>query len=308
MDRLTSMTVFARVLELRSFSGAARDLGISQATVSKHVQTLEEWLGRQLLNRTTRRVEPTQDGAAFYARCQRINEEIEDIRTAGSSDTLRGRIRLGCATGYGGCYLGSALGQLMVDHKGLTVEVVPADLSHATPTHGVDAAIVLDNSSFTGLIARDLATLPLITCASPEYLARRGIPRIPSDLADHDCLIDGGAREATWRFRMPGPAGDMETDVEVRCRLASCNLPMLRDAAIGGAGILLTPPNLVLDDINSGRLAPVLQDTPPVPVTMRAVYTPERHLSQRLHGALDALSRALSSVVPSPGMATAVAN
>ena len=303
MDRLTSMAVFARVLELRSFSGAARDLGISQATVSKHVQTLEDWLGRQLLNRTTRRVEPTQDGAAFYARCQRINEEIEDIRTANSSDSLQGRIRLGCATGYGGCYLGSALGQMMVDHSGLSVEVVPADMSHATPTHGVDAAIVLDHSSFSGLLARDLATLPLVACASPEYLARRGIPRIPSDLVEHDCLIDGGARAATWRFRMPGPTGDIETDVEVRCRLASCNLPMLRDAAIGGAGILLTPPNLVLDDINANRLVAILQDTPPVPVTMRAVYTPERHLSQRLHGALDALSLALSSVIPNPGIA-----
>lgn len=308
MDRLTSMTVFARVLELRSFSGAARDLGISQATVSKHVQTLEEWLGRQLLNRTTRRVEPTQDGAAFYASCQRINEEIEDIRTASSGDTLQGRIRLGCATGYGGCYLGSALGQLMVDHKGLSVEVVPADLSHATPTHGVDAAIVLDNSSFAGLLTRDLATLPLIACASPDYLTRRGIPRMPSDLADHDCLIDGGAREATWRFRMPGPAGDIETDVDVRCRLASCNLPMLRDAAIGGAGILLTPPNLVMDDLSASRLVPILQDTPPVPVTMRAVYTPERHLSQRLHGALDALTRALNTVVPNPGIAAVVPN
>jgi len=308
MDRLTSMCVFARVLELRSFSGAARELGISQATVSKHVQTLEEWLGRQLLNRTTRRVEPTQDGAAFYARCQRITEEIDDIRYAGTRESLQGRIRLGCATGYGGCYLGPALGQLMVDHSGLSVEVVPADLSHATPTHGVDAAIVLDHSHFAGLLSRDLATLPLVACASPDYLARRGIPRIPSDLIDHDCLIDGGAREAVWRFRMPGPAGDIESDVDVRCRLASCNLQMLRDAAIGGAGILLSPPTLVMDDLKAERLVAVLQDTPPVPITMRAVYTPDRHLSQRLHGALDALSMALTSVAsgghsPAVGMA-----
>jgi DNA-binding transcriptional LysR family regulator len=298
MDRLTSMCVFARVLELRSFSGAARELGISQATVSKHVQTLEEWLGLQLLNRTTRRVEPTQDGSAFYARCQRITEEIDDIRTSSARESLNGRIRLGCATGFGGCYLGSALGQLMVDHSGLSIEVVPADLTHASPTHGVDAAIVLDHVSFAGHITRDLATLPLIACASPAYLARRGIPRAPADLVEHDCLIDGGGRSATWRFRVPGPAGDVDTDVDVRCRLASCNLPMLRDAAIGGAGILLTPPNLVLDDLNADRLVAILQDTPPVPVTMRAVYTPERQLSQRLHGALDALSAALSSVVP----------
>jgi DNA-binding transcriptional LysR family regulator len=186
---------------------------------------------------------------------------------------------------------------MMVDHSGLSVEVVPADLSHATPTHGVDAAIVLDHSRFNGLLSRELATLPLVACASPGYLARRGVPRVPSDLVEHDCLIDGGAREAVWRFRMPGPAGEIETDVDVRCRLASCNLPMLRDAAIGGAGILLTPPNLVLDDLKTERLVAILQDTPPVPVTMRAVYTPERHLSQRLHGALDALSLALTSVV-----------
>lgn len=306
MDRLTSMCVFARVLELRSFSGAARELGISQATVSKHVQTLEEWLGRQLLKRTTRRVEPTQDGSAFYSRCQRITEEIDDIRSSSPRDNLQGSIRLGCATGYGGCYLGSALGQMMVDHTGLSVEVVPADLTHDSPTHGVDAAIVLDHSQFTGLIARDLATLSLITCASPAYLVRRGIPRLPSDLMEHDCLIDGGARDAIWRFRIPGPAGDIETDIDVRCRLASCNLPMLRDAAVGGAGILLTPPNLVLDDLQANRLVPILQDTPPVPVTMRAVYTPERHLSQRLHGTLDALSQALSTVVPNINSAAAI--
>jgi len=295
MDRLTSMSVFARVLELRSFSGAARDLGISQATVSKHVQTLEDWLGRQLLTRTTRRVEPTREGEGFYVRCQRILEEIDDVRIEDADNALQGRIRLGCSAGLATVFLGSALGRVIAAHPRLSVDVALARNS-VDPAHGgQDALISLGEPVPAGMLTQRLAELPLVLCAAPAYLAGRGEPQAPAALSTHDCLTGAGHEPTTWRFRLPNGNGQEETAVPVRGRLASSNFSVLHDAAVSGAGILLAPPRMVEADLSGRRLVPVLTSTPPAPAVLSAVYPPERHLSTRLRGVLDALSTAFAA-------------
>jgi len=295
MDRLTSMSVFARVLELRSFSGAARDLGISQATVSKHVQTLEEWLGRQLLTRTTRRVEPTREGEGFYVRCQRILEEINDIRVEDSGDALQGSIRLGCSTGLASVFLGSALGRVIAAHPKLSVDVAPPRNSSDPARSGQDALISLGEPVPAGMLTQRLAELPLVLCAAPAYLAGNGEPQAPAALSTHDCLTGAGNEPTTWRFRMPSGNGTEEAAVAVHGRLASTSFSVLHDAAVSGAGILLAPPKMVEADLSGGRLVPILTATPPAPAVLNAVYPPDRHLSTRLHGVLDALTTAFAA-------------
>ncbi len=303
MDRLTSMSVFARVLELRSFTAAARDLGVSQATVSKHVQTLEEWLGWQLLTRTTRRVAPTREGEGFYIHCRRIMDEIDDVRVETAGAPLQGHVRLSLAAGLTAAFLGSALGRLIAAHPGLSVHIVLTSGTQAVVDSSFDALLSLGEAAPEGFFTRQLARFPLILCASPAYLARRGHPQSPAELSTHDCLISTEQDHAIWRFQTnldvgrnglaEGGAGGTSA-VVVKGRLASRSVMMLRDAAIADAGILLTPFNLVATDILAGRLVPVLPASSPAAAILNAVYAPDRQLSARLHGVLDALSTALS--------------
>ena len=296
MDRLTSMTVFSRVLELRSFSGAARALDISQATVSKHVQTLEDWLGIQLLTRTTRRVIPTPEGEGFYTRCQRILNEIKDIRSAGDGGPLLGHIRLACTWGIASIYVGTALGRLLAAQPGLSADVVLTDPSPDLVAGGFDAFITLADNPPAGMIKHRLAEIPLVLCAAPEYLARRGRPLRPQDLADHDCLSGTTPEHSMWRFQTSGEQGAAEITVSIKGRLASRSAIMLRDAAVGGGGILLIPPRMADVELVSGRLLPLLQDFPPVPLALNAYFTPDRQLSGRLQAMLDILSENLASL------------
>lgn len=295
MDRLTSMSVFARVLELRSFSGAARELGISQATVSKHVQTLEEWLGHQLLNRTTRRVEPTREGAGFYTRCQRIMEEIDDVRAEPGEAPLHGRVRLGCAQGVVCAILGIALGRVSATHPRLHVDTVTMDTDSPFLPDGLDATVGIEMPPIPGLVAHKLASLPLMLCASPAYIAARGMPTHPSQLAQHDCLTDTGNDSAIWRFHGAENGAGEPIAVTVRTRLTGQCPSLLRDAALGGAGILLSPPHGVEAEIAAGKLVPVMPGYKPEPAHLHAFFAPDRYLSSRLRGVLEALSQALTT-------------
>jgi DNA-binding transcriptional LysR family regulator len=290
MDRLTSMAVFAKVLERRSFSAAARELGISQATVSKHVQTLEAWLGTQLLVRTTRRVASTPAGEGFYTRCQRILADVADARPDEPGAALRGRIRLALPAGFVAACLGTALGHVVAENPLLAVDAVLTETPPDPIAGGFDAVVMLGATSGPGLIARTLAELPLVLCAAPAYVGRCGRPETPEDLTRHDCLNGIVPEPALWRF-----AGAMgEASVAVGGRLVSRSAVLLHDAAIADAGVLLAPACLVREDLAAGRLERVLEAYTPVPAVLTAVYPADRHLSTRLQTILTALATALA--------------
>jgi len=300
MDRLTSMAVFAKVLERRSFSGAAREMGVSQATVSKHVQTLEAWLGTQLLVRTTRRVAPTPAGEGFYARCQRILADVADARPDEPGGALRGRVRLACPAGFVAACLGTALGRVVAENPQLSVDAILTETPPDPIAGGFDAVVVLGAmggagvaaGAGSGLISRDLAILRLVLCAAPSYVARRGRPETPEDLMRHDCLNGIVPDPALWRFTAGG--GGEEESVAVGGRLASRSAVLLRDAAIVGAGVLLVPARLVREDLAAGRLERLMPAYTPLPAVLTAVYPADRHLSARLQTTLAALAEALA--------------
>ena len=235
MDRLTSMSVFARVATARSFSAAARELGISQATASKHVQTLESWLGTQLLSRTTRRVALTDVGASFFAQCTRILEDMETARQSGRTAVkLRGNLRISAPVGYGSSHLATPMLEFMAENPDLSLTVAMSDRWVDLIEEGYDLAIRIGDRlpDDSGLIVYPLRPLRFVVCAAPGYLATCGTPTQPADLTRLICLTDTRHPDDVWHFT--GPLG--ESEVPVRGCLKTDNAILRREAALQGGG------------------------------------------------------------------------
>src|SRR5262249_44102298 len=189
VDRLTSMTVFAKVASARSFSGAARELGISQATASKHVQTLEEWLGVRLLHRTTRRVALTDAGEGFFMQCSRILEDMEAARSAAKPEApVRGTMRITAPVVFGSTRLGPLVVNFLHQHPELSLNVELSDRSVDLIEEGYDLAIRASPSAGAGLVSWPLMPLEYVLAAAPIYLDRHGTPERPADLVQHHCI------------------------------------------------------------------------------------------------------------------------
>jgi DNA-binding transcriptional LysR family regulator len=284
MDRLTSMTVFARVASTRSFSAAARQLGISQATASKHVQTLEGWIGTRLLHRTTRRVGLTEAGETFFAQCTRILEDMEAARQAGTPEArLHGTLRVTAPVVFGSTRLAGLAVEFMRESPELSLSVTLCSRPVDVIEEGYDVAIRIrrpraPTGEEPGLTVQRLGTIHFVACASPAYLASRGAPEIPDDLERHECLTHARHLGDVWRF--VGPEG--ETEVAVAGRLKSDNGQLRREAACRGGGIVLAPDYLVDDDLAAGRLVRLMPDYLPVPASLDAVCPAQRGASPKV--------------------------
>ncbi|MBN9562134.1 MAG: LysR family transcriptional regulator [Alphaproteobacteria bacterium] len=278
MDRLTSMAVFAKVVEANSFSAAARTLGISQATASKHVQMLEAWLGVRLLNRTTRRIGMTAIGESFHAQCTRILDDIDEARNASKNQTnLRGPLRIAAPVCFGSTKLGPILRGFAQMHAAITLEVFLSDRAVDPLEEGFDVAIQLGTDQGPGLAVRRLAALPSVLCAAPAYLAGRHAPAAPEALEHHVCLLDRQLFPRGWRF--VGSSGDSAPPLSYQ--VAANNALLLREAAADGAGVLLAPEFCVQAYLAEGRLVRLLPDWSAPPLELSAAFPAARQLSAK---------------------------
>jgi DNA-binding transcriptional LysR family regulator len=290
MDRLTSMTVFAKVAATRSFSGAARQLGISQATASKHVQTLEDWLGARLLHRTTRRVALTDAGESFFVQCSRILEDMEAARNAAKPEApVRGSLRITAPVVFGSTRLAPLVVDFLRQHPELSLRVELSDRSVDLIEEGYDLAIRTSPTVGEGLIAWRLMQLDYVLCAAPTYLASHGVPAAPTDLSRHHCITSTDAPGATWQFSGP----DGESEVPIYGRLQVNNAMLRCDAARAGAGILLCADYLVTQDIANGRLVRLLPDFVPASSALHAVSPTYRAGSQKVRSLVSHLTAQL---------------
>ena len=297
VDRLTSMEVFARVVAARSFSAAARDLGISQATASKHVQMLEGWIGSRLLNRTTRRVSLTDTGEHFYVQCVRILEDMEAARQAGKPDArLRGSLRISAPVAFGSTRLGALAVEFMRLNEELSLNVILSDRPVDVIEEGYDLALRIwygdaEPERPPGLVVQPIARIPFVTCAAPGYLSEHGVPNQPAELAQHTCLTDMRHPGDIWRFA--GPAG--ETEVHVSGHLKTDNGLLRRSAARAGAGVLVAPQFLVEDDLRQGRLVRILREHQPPSGVLDSVCPAHRAVSPKVRGLISFLSARLEA-------------
>lgn len=287
MDRYASMAIFAKVVEGSSFAGAARHFRISPAVVSKNIQALEKHLGVRLLNRTTRRVTPTEVGLSYYRNCLRILADVEEAeRAAGDLNaTPRGLLKVSAPYTFGTAHIAPAVADYLATHPDVSVELALNDRCVDLLDEGFDLAIRVGELPDSTLIARRLIEAHTVLCASPQYLERCGEPRTLEDLTKHNCLIYplSGLR-GEWRFL--DPDGREET-VEVSGRFIANNGDALRVLALRGEGIVRLPIFILEADLAAGRLVRLLPLYEAKTFPVHAVYPPGQFLSAKVRTFVD---------------------
>ena len=301
MDTLEAMRVFVAVAERNGFSAAAEALNLSTAGVTRQVAALERRLGTRLLNRTTRRVGLTSAGAAYYQRAVQLLAEFADLEAAISAQALQpsGLLRINAPVSFGIARLGPLLAGFRERYPQVTLDLALSDRLVDMVEEGYDIAIRITREPSPALIARRLAPVRVLICAAPAYLAQAGTPRLPADLAGHQCLAysywaDGG------EWCLQGPDGG-EQCVRVNGCLRANNGDVLREAALAGMGIIAQPDFLVDADLAAGRLVPVLPDHAMMPLSVFAVYTSRSHLAPKVRSFIDYLVEQLGDEGPRDG-------
>jgi DNA-binding transcriptional LysR family regulator len=288
MDKLDAMSAFAKVVAAGGYAEAARRLGLTRSAVSKAVMELEQLLGARLLDRTTRRVTPTEVGLAYYERCVSILAEIEEteLQVSRLHDEPKGVLKINAPMSFGTLYLGAAVAEFMARYTDLRIELLLNDRYIDPLEEGVDVTVRIGELPDSSLIARRLAPARRVLAASPEYLAQNGVPRSAEDLAAHRCLAYG-QMAAVHRWTLQH--GDKTFSVPITSSLCSNNGDVLRAAALKGNGITNLPTFIVGPDIKSKRLKLVLPDTPPTELGIYALYAPNRYLAAKTRVFLDFL-------------------
>jgi DNA-binding transcriptional LysR family regulator len=289
MEDLQRMAIFARVVEAKSFSAAARLLNLSKSLVSKQVTQLEKSVGARLLNRTTRALSLTDAGTVLYEHCSRIVEELEEARLAVGRlhAEARGLLRISASVAFGRLHIAPALPGLLDAHPELKIDMVTTDRFVDLAEEGYDVVVRIVDEAAPNVVARKLAPLNRKFCATPEYFARHGVPQTPSDLESHNCLAYTYFNpQDTWRLR--GPDGDISVHSSGNLRLNDDDA--LAEAVLGGLGIALLPTFIIGKDLQTGRLQAVLSDYRPVRQRhIYAIYLANRHLSAKVRAFIDYL-------------------
>ncbi|MGZ8319080.1 MAG: LysR family transcriptional regulator, partial [Telluria sp.] len=239
MDRLQSMRVFAKVVELGSFARAADALELSSTVVTRNLADLETHLGTRLLNRTTRRLSLTESGQVYIERVRQILADIDDADAEVSSQSRKasGVLRICCHPAFGQSQLARLLPLYARDMPDVVLDVTLSDHGVDVVQEGFDIGIFLGVQKFdNSLIARQLALSRLVLCASPDYVARRGAPLTPQELSQHDCLNFAFEQ---LRHHWPLQWDDQHVNVPIRSRMVSNNGTVLREASLAGLGVMI---------------------------------------------------------------------
>jgi DNA-binding transcriptional LysR family regulator len=294
MDRFADMQMLVSVVEAGSISAAADRLDLAKSAVSRRLAELEARLGTSLIHRTTRRLTLTDSGRAYYDRCVVILADLDEAEAAVSQahQALKGRLRVALPHAFGLLHLAPLVQEFMALHPELRFELDFNDRQIDLLQEGFDLAIRIATLEDSSLIARRLAPIRHVVCASPEYLARHGTPQTAADLGRHVCLAYSNlADPGLWSFR--GPDGQPGS-VRVPVRLAASSGDFLIRAAIAGEGLILHPTFYVHEALRSGQLVQVLADHRWPELSAYAVYPPTRHLSSRVRTFIDFLAERLA--------------
>lgn len=288
MRDLNDMVTFARVVEAKSFAKAARQIGASKSRVSKAIAKLERSLHARLLNRSTRGLSLTEAGAAFFEHCRRIADEaqraVEAVNQLHSEP--RGVLRLTAPVAFGTLHVAPALPEFLSRHPDLAIDVTVTDRLVDLIEEGYDVAIRIVREPDLNLVARKLAPVRRVACATPEYFRRCGVPKTPQDLKRHNCLhytYFGAQNE--WHFK--GPGGDISVPLSGDLRINDDEA--LSQAVLGGLGVALLPTFIIGKELQAGRLQAVLSDYVPLDRHIYAVYLPSIHLPPKVRTFIDFL-------------------
>jgi DNA-binding transcriptional LysR family regulator len=298
-DRLTGMQVFVRVVAAGSFSAAARALGLSQTMVTKHIAGLEKRLGVTLLHRTTRRLSLTEAGRRFLESSERILAEIEEAETLAVADKVepRGTLRLNVPLSFGMREIAPILPRFAGRYKDLTVDMGLSDRFVDLIEERWDLAIRIGRMNDSSLVAKKLAPLRMLVCASPDYLKKHGTPRTVDDLRQHSCLgytLTAAGSATRWPFGKDG-----KISVPVSGPFQADNGDALRLAALDGLGLIYQPSFILADDLRARRLKVVTLDRPCIAMAgVFAVYPADRYPPAKVRACIDFLTEAFRGEPP----------
>jgi DNA-binding transcriptional LysR family regulator len=297
-ETLGDIAIFVAVVREGSFTRAADKLALSTSQVSKCVVRLERSLGARLLQRTTRRLHLTEAGSALYENSATALATIEDAKLAVSKlqGAPRGKLKVSSSIAFGAMQLPAVIGDLTVQYRDLEIELVLEDRHVDLVSEGIDVAIrITGEAPDSGLVYRRLAPNRQVVCASPAYIARRGLPRIPTDLASHDCIAHS-ARTTPRIWHLIGPDGG-HVSVVINGRPTINSALAVRQAALEGLGIVELNSYLVGADITSGRLVRLLPQYQAKELHIYAVYAERRFLAPKIRVFVDAM---LARIAPAP--------
>jgi DNA-binding transcriptional LysR family regulator len=288
MDKLASLRALVKVVESGSFAEAGRQLRLSRSAISKYVRDLEESLGVQLLNRTTRQASPTENGQMYFERAVVILSEIDaaDQAVTQLQSAPRGLLRINAPMSFGTMRLGPALADFMTKYPDLQLQLVLSDDLLDPVQDSFDVTLRIAELESSSLIARKIVPVERVVCASPDYLKHHGTPIHPQDLRNHVSLTYGFLLTGNqWKFT----GGDGIHWIQPTWSLCVNNAEVLRDVAVKGRGIALIPEFIAAEALKNGSLQAVLENYSAPPLALYAVYPPTRHLAVKVRLFIDFL-------------------
>jgi len=301
MDRLEAMSILVTAAEAGSLSAAARRLGTPLATVSRKVSELEAHLSTRLLNRSSRRLTLTDAGQSYVAACKRILDDVEEAERAASGEysAPRGDLIITAPIVFGRLHVLPVVIAFIRAYPEINIRLVQADRTVSLAEEHIDLAVRIAELPDSSMIAVRLGAIRRVVCASPTYLAARGAPRHPSDLAAHDCIaLEGPASLSAWTF----VTGKSETTVTLRPRLSVNTAEAAVDAAVAGLGLTRVLSYQTAQARRAGTLALALEEfeLPPWPVSL--VYPSQRLLPLKLRAFIDFATPRLKAALAAGGV------
>ena len=286
MDRLEAMTLLVAVAEAGSISAASRKLRAPVATVSRKISELEKHLNARLLMRSTRNVTLTEAGQSFVAASRRILADLDSAeRDAGSATkTLRGELVVSAPIALGRIYLLPVVTDFLKDHPNIDVRMMLADSRLNMIEEHIDIGLRVGELDDFSLVAKKVGAVRRVVCASPSYLARRGTPKIPEDLKDHDCITFENTLSAqSWTFKI----GKTEKSFPIHSRLVVSTAEAATDAAVSGLGLTRMLDYQIDRHRRAGSLKLVLETFRSRPKPVHLIYEAGRHLPLKIRTFLD---------------------
>jgi DNA-binding transcriptional LysR family regulator len=306
MNSIDRMRVFIRVAELGSFTQAADDFGMQKGSVSTAVQQLEAELGTRLLHRTTRKVQPTQDGLAFLERSKDLLADMDELQTLFRQDgkALQGRVRIDMSTGLARNAVVPRLPELLARHPLLEFEISSTERFVDPVREGFDCVLRTGTVADSALVARPVGEMRMVNCASPAYVAAHGLPTTPADLHAHRVVHfvnTLGARPGGFDFI---GADGRDASMPMAGAVTVNNADAYSAACLAGLGIIQVPFIGVGELLADGRLVEVLPDWPARPMPLNLIYANRRNLSRRVRIVMDWLTAVIGEFLTAHAHAT----
>lgn len=287
MDTLDGLKTVIAVVETNSFTAASGRLGISKALVSKYVGEVESKLGIRLFNRTTRQLALTDAGRRYYEHALTLLEQHAAMvdNVTGEQTRPRGLLRISAPVTFGEMQLSPLLPEFLALYPELQIELILTNRAIDMLEEGIDVRLRIGGVDDSNMIARHLKTFPLVLCASPDYIGQHGLPKKPQQVAEHSCIIDSNFRIGK-QWPIISPEGFADT-INVSTSIAANSPQAVREIAIAGGGIAMTPGFIVEDALNDGRLIQILPEYTTLEFGLFAIYPHRKYIAKKVRCFID---------------------